>query len=768
MKTKIPTWAFSSALLLLIPWNTQISHGSVNRVASAANKGAGAFAGLNTSASLSSEPRQLSFEDRVAYQRATEDVYWQHRIWPKENSGAKPSLDEVMPQAIIEKKVRDYLRNSHLLEQYWQKAITPEQLQAEMDRMARDTRQPEMLREIFAALGNDPAVIAECLARPALAERLINEVSAPEHNSKWSAITHKFPLIAPRLTLAWMNEPFGALRGVSKIGAAHPLMLAKAARYKLPAITDTPGSCAANWTATTVTGAPDPRTLHTAVWTGSEMIVWGGSISGSIYNTGGRYNPTTDSWTPTAIPTTCNPEIDCAPAARQAHTAVWTGTEMIVWGGDNFSSHGLNTGGRYNPSTDTWTPTSLTNAPDGRRDHTAVWTGSEMIVWGGGAGGVGTFDTGGRYDPSTGTWTATSTTNAPSARPGHTAVWTGNEMIIWSGDCGCNTGGRYNPSTDSWTATNTTNAPAPHRYHTAVWAGNAMIVWGGQTGSGYDGGRYDPGTDTWTPTSTINAPSPRYLHTAVWTGNQMLVWGGNSITEGLSNTGGSYDPSTDTWTATATTNAPVARALHTAVWTGTEMIVWGGFGNNGSFDYLNTGGRYSGQVPLPTAVSRKNHGGTDHDLSLTYGGKPKIECRSGGGSSVYQLVMTFPNAVTFNPASVTSGAGTVTNTSGSGTDTATIDLTGVTNAQTINVTLFAVTDDCGTRDITVPMSVLIADVNANGVLTNADVSLVKAQVAAGGSVTSSNFRNDVNANGVITNADVSVTKAQVAAGAQLP
>src|SRR6185437_14754951 len=67
-------------------------------------------------------------------------------------------------------KVKDYLRNSELLEQDWQKPITPEQLQAEMDRMAQHSKQPEVLRELFAALGNDPFVIAECLARPVLAE----------------------------------------------------------------------------------------------------------------------------------------------------------------------------------------------------------------------------------------------------------------------------------------------------------------------------------------------------------------------------------------------------------------------------------------------------------------------------------------------------------------------------------------------------------------------------------------------------------------------
>ena len=55
---------------------------------------------------------------------------------------------------------------------------------------------------------------------------------------------------------------------------------------------------------------------------------------------------------------------------------------MIVWGGVGNGSY-LNTGGRYNPSTDSWTATSTTNAPAARFLHTAVWTGSEMIVWGG-------------------------------------------------------------------------------------------------------------------------------------------------------------------------------------------------------------------------------------------------------------------------------------------------------------------------------------------------------------------------------------------------
>src|SRR5258705_3092411 len=127
--------------------------------------------------------RALTFADRVAYQRAIEEVYWQHRIWPKANAGPKPPLAKLMSQAQIEEKVEDYLRNSQALEDYWQRLITPDQVQAEMERMASHTKQPGVLREIFAVLGNDPFVIAECLARPALAERVITELYA--HDSRF-------------------------------------------------------------------------------------------------------------------------------------------------------------------------------------------------------------------------------------------------------------------------------------------------------------------------------------------------------------------------------------------------------------------------------------------------------------------------------------------------------------------------------------------------------------------------------------------------------
>src|SRR6184192_950162 len=108
--------------------------------------------------------RTLTFQERVVYQRAIEDVYWRHRIWPRERPDPKPALNALMSQEQLEKKVADYLRKSQALEDYWQRPITAEHLQAEMDRMAKHTRQSEVLRELFAALGNDSFIIAECLA----------------------------------------------------------------------------------------------------------------------------------------------------------------------------------------------------------------------------------------------------------------------------------------------------------------------------------------------------------------------------------------------------------------------------------------------------------------------------------------------------------------------------------------------------------------------------------------------------------------------------
>jgi N-acetylneuraminic acid mutarotase len=331
---------------------------------------------------------------------------------------------------------------------------------------------------------------------------------------------------------------------------------------------------------------PATRDYHTAVWTGCEMIVWGGN-NGANLNNGGRYNPAANSWTAVTAAG--------APAGRYHHTAVWTGCEMIVWGGYNGSSS-LNDGGRYNPAANSWTAATTAGAPAGRYHHTAVWTGSEMIVWGG-QNLISYFNDGGRYNPAGNSWTAVTTTGAPAARFFHITVWTGSEMIVWGGYGGSyfNDGGRYNPAGDSWTAVTTTGAPAARGIDAAVvWTGSEMIVWGGGGNGGpdrNDGGRYNPGANSWTAVTTTGAPSARNGHTAVWTGCEMIVWGGaESINGSFSyfNDGGRYNPAANSWTAVTTAGAPAARTVHTAVWTGSEMIVWGGYNVNGSISLSDT------------------------------------------------------------------------------------------------------------------------------------------------------------------------------------
>jgi hypothetical protein len=147
--------------------------------------------------------------------------------------------------------------------------------------------------------------------------------------------------------------------------------------------------------------SPDGRLVATGSWdktaavwdtANSQMIVWGGDyyLDGWYYlATGGVYDPTANSWTATS---TTN-----APAGRQDQTTVWTGDEMIVWGGyyDDGTNHYFGDGARYNPTSDSWAATSTINAPDARYDFAAVWTGTQMIGWGG--KGDSYYNTGASY-----------------------------------------------------------------------------------------------------------------------------------------------------------------------------------------------------------------------------------------------------------------------------------------------------------------------------------------------------------------------------------
>jgi N-acetylneuraminic acid mutarotase/D-arabinose 5-phosphate isomerase GutQ len=663
----------------------------------------GASALHGSAAKPGTQVRPLTFGERVSYQRAIEEVYWRHRIWPRENGGAKPSLDKGMSQTQIEKKVEHYLRDSQTLENYWQRPITFHQLQAEMDRMAQHTKNPEMLRELFEALGNDPFVIAECLARPALSERLVSQFydintqpgSKPKQRGKawlqsqsmggqsdtatgspvfagyslpaitdaantctddtWSSLTD-LPARRANHTAVWTGSEmivFGGLNYHQPIGTGDrynpatdswstvSLTNAPSARYNHSAVWtgkemivwggETAEFIFGNgrnydpandsWTPTSSSNAPTARTLHTAVWTGTEMLVWGGGDDASLPNTGGRYDPRTDSW---KTINTAN-----APEGRFQHSVIWTGSRMIIWGGRSCVDCYLSSGGKYNPVSDTWTGTSAINAPGARFGHSAVWTGSEAIIWGGWNGNA--LSDGARYNPTADAWTALSAINPPQARDSHSAVWTGSEMVVWGGNVlndpsASNSGGRYNPAMNLWTPTSTTNAPLYRDTHTTIWTGSEMIVFGGGYGETFNtGARYDPKANTWTPVRSSNTPDGRYQHTAVWTGSEMIVWGGELNDTWATNTGGRYDPALDSWTPTSTANAPEGREAHTAVWTGTEIIVWGGWNSNGfSFFRLNTGGRYNPTTDHWTPTTLTNAPGARRYHSVVWTGSEMI------------------------------------------------------------------------------------------------------------------------------------------------
>lgn len=702
------------------------------------------------------------------------ELKWSYNLWPKENKSPKPLFSEVVDIDKIRQSVHKNLKMETVLAKRFNFSITPAMMQHDLDRMARQTKDAKRLKELFSVLNNDPKTIAQCVSRPYLVQKKLDnqfnynklihaevkqkaqaeldtyllsgnaddttarinivtykllsddeksldtELSSREINKKKvveldaeefenrvkknqnkNLQEHKTSFIYTEIieeaqnsikvkVLQWKkNSQNDWLSGLSDINY---LPISKKYKYSLPIIfskekkaLNTKAAVIDKWERG---GFVVGRHEHTMIWTGNEMIIWGGLGSNGVLNTGGRYNPVTDSWSPinsynaptarsfhTAVWTGSNMivwggnggqgigdlntggiydlDLDIwkstsigteTPIARTVHTTIWTGDEMIIWGGFGAGDY-LNSGGRYNPNTDTWVQTSRNNVPSGRGYHSVVWTGNEMIVWGGLEGNGTSANSGGRYDPDTDNWMPTSLdSNVPTNRAWHTAVWTGNEMIIWGGTSNQNqtyynngaiynpindnwstlsvnnapearhlhtavwtgdemivwggytsnetfsTGGRYKPDTDSWTMTNISNAPTDRARPSSVWTGSEMIIWGGGAGSFSNGGRYNPATDNWLTTSLENENiTPRFSHTAIWTGNEMIIWGGTDSIDSL-NSGGLFNPVTGIWFPTNIDNAPEARQEHTAVWTGSEMIIWGGLGFTGA---LNTGGRYS-------------------------------------------------------------------------------------------------------------------------------------------------------------------------------
>ena len=326
--------------------------------------------------------------------------------------------------------------------------------------------------------------------------------------------------------------------------------------------------------------APVPPAYgYAGVWTGKEMLVWGGSrLDRDVLRTrplrkGAAYDPRKDSWRkipPAPIP------------GGPGYSLTWTGEEMIVWGDpDRGRSTGGNRGAAFDPRTNEWRripPGPLA----GRSWHLAVWTGGELIVWG---GGLTAFERerydglGAAFDPETNTWRQLARGPLPA---GYDAMgaWTGTEVIVMVSPMGIEEddypkfahAAAYDPSSDTWRelerppfVTNV-SPPAPFLDGDLFLLSLNGRVDGGEV-NGYDkayetGGILDTVSGQW---RTHSAPPERPNHT----------WGLVALEDEVVIDGLAYDPGADSWRVLP--EYPLEpREFPVVVWTGRELIVWGG------------------------------------------------------------------------------------------------------------------------------------------------------------------------------------------------
>lgn len=302
-----------------------------------------------------------------------------------------------------------------------------------------------------------------------------------------------------------------------------------------------------SWRGATEVDGPSSRQKATVVWANNKVLLWG--ESGCTTSTdkkscapGVMYDAVSDSWATISTQGAPNPAV--------GHHAVWTGEEMVVWGGQSGGLTGPFTraGGVYLPATDSWRPMSAQGAPSERVWASAVWTGASVLIWGGAPTTTASADEGARYDPKTDQWTPISKTNAPASRWKHAAAWTGTEMFVWGGDgCGstCNDGAAYNPTTDSWRTISGPQGLGRRIDSLAVWDGASVLLWGG-VANGDDafatGARWNPVSNSWQTMAANGAPPGRGAAFSFWTGSQLLIFGGDTGLDISLGDGAFYSP----------------------------------------------------------------------------------------------------------------------------------------------------------------------------------------------------------------------------------
>ncbi len=590
--------------------------------------------GFSTAYLPAAEPAGLSFEERLAGHRAIEEVAWKHRIWPAGNPGPKPGFAASMPAEFLRARVDDGLRLSAALRDYWRRPITAEDLQREIDRMVHSTAWPSVLDELFDALGRDPVLVAECLARPQVAERLARQLYASDtraHGALAKRVRREVENLSGldglRYTSGRYNEREWVRYGVDRSkwqamaeqGARERLILDPGAWQRLgeELEVDLGGvgigevspvkETAEAFSVRAVLERNDGRLrVATVVWPKREFDAWWSGqreafspdvesvaeicqlpVVTKADSRGNTWMDTTD---------TNNPQ------PRAYHTTTWSGYAMVVWGGTDGQGV-FHNGYRYFPASDFWMLMDSDGRPTARAYHSAAWDGTYVVIWGGWNSSGGYESDGALYRPSTNTWVAMTATSAPSARREHTATWDGNSMVVFGGWDGTykGVGGRWNIATD-WSSMASANAPSARIGHASVFCEDTsgpVVIWGGENAGGVlnSGREYDSTANSWETMPT--GLTARTGHSGVYMSSyyagsyykgqrRVVFWGGNTGSS-TTTSGMGYDPVTNQWSNVITTTIE-ARQGHTAIANNWTMIVWGGF--SGSTLY-KTGGIYN-------------------------------------------------------------------------------------------------------------------------------------------------------------------------------
>ena len=181
------------------------------------------------------------------------------------------------------------------------------------------------------------------------------------------------------------------------------------------------------WQSISKENAPIRRQGHQAVALDDErVLVWGGNKARRNYsNEGAIYNVKTNSWQPIAQ--------EGAPHARIDHSLVWTGKYAIVFGGDAGSGKLKGSGGVYDPAENKWRRFSSEIAFQ-RTGHVAIWSGDEMILYGGKVRRSGTLlGAPLAFNPDTLQFRVITSVGGPGSAYQPAGVWASDVMLVIGG-----------------------------------------------------------------------------------------------------------------------------------------------------------------------------------------------------------------------------------------------------------------------------------------------------------------------------------------------